>query len=357
MGWASDSCYLFSQAGRATLEAMFEAVTVINSRVSRMSSVAEVTGFTRFNVSFDAPSSTQSKSLYANGNMQVRILVTLRGKDKDGKSVPLTPSIYHTVRLINYRTGEVLQGNWQVSDRPNQFWYAMSGSDAAPAPLESVEPDITVLEYWVSSSVVDTVHIGAAVILNDRIIRTNNTTVGDKHDSSVMLVAEAPVTYAIEDFKLERVRSEGRWSHEIFHCYLGLYPGGRQLRLVDWSAADDGHHHRLTRSVFEAYGGFIDNDYRWYVSCKLAAVKDKEVFLVLPPEKGERIDEVYYVKVNDRDGELSIVRGVGESFSSDTYVRKETFNFTAYDVYGTAHKLRVRPDFDKRPADFILERG
>lgn len=322
-----------------------------------MSAMTEVKGFTRFNVSFDASSATQSKSLYANGNMQVRILVTLRGKDKDGKSVPLSPSVFHTVRLINYRTGKVLQGDWQVSERPNQYWYAMSGSEATQAPLESVEPDITVLEYWVSSTVVDTVHVGASVILNDRVIRTNNTTVGDKHDSSVTLVAEAPVTYSMDDFKLGRVRSEGRWNHEIFHCYLGLYPAGRQLRLVDWSAADDGHHYRLTRTVFDAYGGYIDNDYRWYVDCKLAAVKDKEVVMVLPPAEGERSHEVYNIEVNDRDGELSIIRGVGESFSSDSYANRGIFGFTAYDAYGTAHKLRIRPDFDVRPADFILERG
>lgn len=322
-----------------------------------MNDVADVSGFSRFSLSFDAASSIQSKNLYANGNMQVRVLVTLVGKDKSGKVLPLPASVFHSVRLINYRTGRVLQGDWQVRERASNLWQKISGSAAQILSLESADPNITVLEYWVSSTVVDTVHVGAAVILNDRLIRANNTTVGDKHDSSVTLVAEAPVTYAIDDFKFERIRSEGRWNQEIFHCYLGLYPGGRQLKLVDWSAADDGHHFRLTRTVFEAFGGFIDNGYRWHVNCKLAGVKDDHVFLALAPAKGESTQETYNVRVNDREGELSVVYGVAESFISDSYEKKEVFDFTVYDTFGTAHTLRFRPDFDVRPANFALERG
>lgn len=322
-----------------------------------MNDTTNISGLSRFSLSFDAASSVQSKSLYANGNMQIRVLVTLVGKDQRGKPIPLPAAIYNNVRLINYRTGKVLDGKWKVREQTNDLWRKISGEGANELPEEGVDPNITVREFWVSSTLADTVHVGAVVLLNDRLIRTNNTTVGDKHDSSLTLVAEAPVTYAIDEFKFERILTKGQRDQDLFHCYLGLYPGGRQLKLVDWSAADDGHHYRHSRTVFEGFGGVVDSDWRWYVNCKFAGVNDDHVYFTLAPPQDSRGQEAYNLRVNDRDGELSVIYGVSSSFTSDNYARKDVFDFIVYDTFGTAHKLRFRPDFEVRLANFVLERG
>ena len=313
---------------------------------------------TTFNVQFDGPAATTTKKIYANGKMQVRVQVILSAVDGNGRPAIMSAKIFNNVRLINYKTGEILSDGWRADERPNKYAQALYGVSAEG---EGVNPDpyTRIRSFWVSSAVVTDIQIAAAVIFNDKLIRSNNTTVRAKFDSSVSVEAEVPVVYEISKFRLDSVVNHPVPDCTLTHFYLSLNVDGRQLRLVSWSekiAAEQGIV-SATLKVFDAHGYYLKSDYWWRSVCFIAGVNDKEIPVVLTPEQDSNRYRTYYVPVNDRKGALSIVQGVSLEFTNDTYNKRETFYFTAFDVYGTGHDLCLRFDNSVLPGAFFLEKA
>jgi hypothetical protein len=315
---------------------------------------------TTFKIQFDGGAGTRSKMIYANGRMQVRVQVLLAAVDENGKKVILPPSVYLTVRLINYKTGELLGDGWEAS-APNRFSRALYNIPLdwrdEPPP---VDPYTRVITYWVSSTVALDVQVGAVVILNDKVIRTNGTTVGYSSTSSVTIEAQRPVFYDLAKFYLSEVKSNPLPATTVSHFYLGLNDGGKQIELVGWSSYADASVDIISRnhSVFEVRGQYLDSDYWWRSVCHIAGVDETELFLVLPPEFESNRHQIHKIPVNDKKGVLSIVLGVTLDFTSDKYVGKtEVFCFVVYDVYGGAHNLCLRFDESAIPGSFVLDKG
>lgn len=313
-----------------------------------------------FKVQFDGGTGARSKTIYANGRMQVRVQVLLAATDEHGKNVKLPPSVYLSVRLINYKTGELLGGGWEAS-APNRFSSALYN---IPLDWEDEQPPVDpytrVITYWVSSTVALDMQIGAVVIFNDAVIRTNGTTAGFSTTSSVTIEAQPPVAYELAKFNLSAVRSHPVPATTLTHFYLSLNVDGKQQNLVGWSSRVDAQHNILSRShsVFESRGYFPNNEYWWRSVCHIGGVDESELFLVLPPGRESNRPQIYRVPINDRKGMLSIVQGVALDFSDDTYAgKKGLFYFTVYDVWGTGHDLCLRFDNSVVPHSFVLEKG
>lgn len=311
-----------------------------------------------FKVQFYGPAATATKKIYANGKMQVRVQVLLSAVNGNGRPAFMSAKIFNNVRLINYKTGELLSDGWGADERPNKYAQALYGV-SAEGEGEHPDPYTRIRTFWVSSAVATDIQIGAAVVFNDKLIRSNNTTVGNKFDSSVSVEAEVPVIYEISKFRLDSVVNHPVPDCTLTHFYLSLNVDGRQVRLVDWSEkvfAEQGLA-SATTNVFDAHGYYLNSPYWWRSVCFIAGVNDKEIPVVLTPEQDSSQYRIHYVSVNDRKGALSIIQGVSLEFTDNTYNKRNTFYFAVFDVYGTGHDLCLRFDNSVLPGAFFLEKA
>lgn len=315
----------------------------------------------KVSVQFDGSPGLKSKKIYANGNMQVRVQVLLSGIDKNGKPAPLTPSIYNTVRLIDYKTGERLSGGWHVSVLPNRYSQALYGVPGGWHEETAPDPATRIVNVWVSSKVAMDLQIAAEVNLNGVLIRTNNKTQGHAADSSVNVEAQPPVVYDLSRFRLDPVASNPFPATTLTHFYLGLYVDGQQIKLVSWSSKLDAKNAivSLSHPIFESRGPHQGGEKYWWRSvCHFAGVEEKELYLALPAGEHMERQQSHYIPVNDQSGMLSIVQGVSPDLTIDESVwQTDAFYFTAFDIYGTGHNLCLRFDNTVVPNSFVLTKA
>lgn len=198
-------------------------------------------GLASFKVKFDASDSSRSKSLYGNGRMQVKVQVLVSGVDTSGDGIHLPADIMDSIELIHYNTGKTLRDGWAASTEQGRFTleaqtsFPATGVDDADVEDDSVHPQVRT--FWVSSSVAGTTQIGARLTLNGVRVLSNGNTLSSVHDSSVTIEAQTPPAYAIEQFRWYQTRRGNEEpGNRIWNYYLGLYPQGQQIKLVDWVA-------------------------------------------------------------------------------------------------------------------------
>ncbi|MDB5995838.1 MAG: hypothetical protein JWP42_2974, partial [Pseudomonas sp.] len=80
---------------------------------------------------------------------------------------------------------------------------------------------------------------------------------------------------------------------------------------------------------------------------------------VMAPSQAKELD-VYVsrwrkVEVNQRSGELTVIKGIPPKYVSAKNVRVDPFKFTAIDEFGNIHKLSIEIDIPND--EFILRRG
>ncbi|MGQ5523972.1 hypothetical protein ACUHMQ_12015 [Chitinimonas sp. PSY-7] len=339
-----------------------------------------LSGIATFEVKFDAGSSVTSKKIYANGRMQARVLVMIRGKDAQGNEVALDAATLGKIKLIRYNGGDDLQGGWSASKTENNYEHEFPSMASREADLQEfgakhAEEEIEVvqdqmvgeavsgnatgnreariepqrMDFWVTSSSTGTLQIAAAVTLpNGTVVKTNNSGgPGGSFNSSVTLEGKSPETYSIEAFKFDEVLKQGTTDTEYrtYNYYIGLFPGGRQTRLVKW---------------FHANGGTGDAQYHFYGSGKVdywhtialggwlnQAGRSK---WELNTSSGRYVS----VPVNDRSGEITVTQFINRKNWYLTAVKTGNFDFSVHDLYGTEHKLRIRTVISDRA--FILEK-
>ena len=233
-------------------------------------------------------------------------------------------------------------------------------------PDDETDEDILhpqVRTFWVSCSVAGTTQIAARLTLAGQTIRTNGTTLASVHDSSVTLEAQQPLAYAIDQFRWQATRRGNEEpGNRIWNYYLGLYPQGQQIKLVDWIAdvpAETDPMFAMANKLNEYVTNFLTG--------VLARPKERSLNIGLPfngdpiaftfsADAITRDKKFYSVRVNDRDGELTVVQALSEYSSLDrAYKKGDVFKFRAIDQHGTEHKLAIRTDFVART--FGLERG
>ncbi|SDS18933.1 hypothetical protein [Pseudomonas granadensis] len=323
----------------------------------------------RFRVKFDAADSSHNKTLFGNGRMQVKVQVLVSGVDINGNAIHLPADVMESIELIHYNTGKTLRDGWAASTEQGRYTVEAPGSfnntnvDDDGSEDDSTHPQVRT--FWVSSAVAGTTQIGARLLLNGVKVLSNGTTLSSVHDSSVTLEAKTPVTYAVEQFRWYQTRrGNEHYGNRIFNYYLGLYPHGQQIKLVDWTVdgVEKGADHLF------AGGNKLNEAKTNYMKVFLVSPETKSLFVSLPA-KGDPVayaflpdapswnDENYQVRVNDHDGELTVMQALSEYSITTEKASKYggSLHFIAIDEHGTEHKLAIRVNFYER--NLYLERG
>lgn len=329
------------------------------------SNVSDLLESVELKVKFDSAASVRNKVLYGNGRMQVKVQVLVSGFDEAGNQVSVPSSVLDTVALIHYNTGKTLRDGWSASAQQGRYTLeAPMSADPTDVADEEAETDVQphVRTFWVSSEGVGTTQIAARITLNGASIRSNGTGLSVLQDSSVTLEAQLPITYSIDQFRWMSVRRGNEEAgNRIWNYYFGLYPHGQQVKLVDWSSSGgDG-------DVEFARGNKLYASKTNHLLGVMVRPGKREVYLTLPfdgnsiayalfPDAITYRSKNYAVRVNDRDGELSVVKALSEySNLTPKSSADGKFNFSVVDQYGTEHKLAIRTYSQENK--FTLERG
>ncbi|MBH3407612.1 hypothetical protein I5P86_21375 [Pseudomonas glycinae] len=338
-----------------------------NTTSHQQTSPPVLEGLASFKVKFDAGDSTSIKSLYGNGRMQVKVQVLVSGVDANGDAMHVPEDVINSIELIHYSTGRTLRDGWAASTEQGRYTLEAQTSAAISvdhdddAESDSVHPQVRT--FWVSSSVAGTTRIAARLSLNGLRVLSNGTTLSSVHDSSVTIESQTPAAYAIEQFRWYQARRGNEQpGNRIFNYYLGLYPQGQQIKLVDWIAdgAEAGEDYAFAggNKLEESSTNFMLATFvrpeRNTLDVQLPFNGDPIAFLF--SEAVTRESKKYSVRVNDHDGELTVVQALSEySELAPSSRYGEVLHFRAIDQHGTEHKLAFRLDFYTR--NFTLERG
>jgi hypothetical protein len=309
----------------------------------------------RLEVRFESPG-TESKRIYANGRMQVRVWVFIEAVDADGENVPLAhyPDLI-TAKLIRYHDGAPLErelytgkplANWNSSGFENKYIHEMpegvqsSGSTGGATG----EP----IEFWVSSSVEGQAQIAAEVTLQGKVYRSNNTVNPDarKINKSIVIHAVRNFSFSPDQFTWQSQRIEGSFNgDQLYRYHLGLYPGAKQIKLLDWESNQYGANDKYPVTFCDT-GLILGRDAPRSFKGVIAPVRFKEVDIYV-----SRLHQV-----DQRSGELTAVKGVPPKYTySGDEVRVLPFYFTVIDEYGNTHDLSLAVDIPND--EFLLQRG
>lgn len=280
-------------------------------------------------VKFDASSSERQRSLYANGRMQVEVLVLVSGLDASANKVALPASALSTVRLIHYNGGQPLGDGWSSTTEENEYAHELSGLFAGPAikPNENDEPLSHVLSFWVSTEKAVTTQIAAEVTINGRVFRSNKTD-HPYTDSSLTLKGIAPVTYSFNNFIVDAQQVEGAG---IYAHHIGLFPmteGGRNIPLVGMASVG-----KDFEGLLSAYKTGGDDD-----RSRLDVLENKHIVMGV---SGWQLRGFYHDVMNSiqlRDGQVVLFSCVYDlEYLARSKNRK--FKLSLVDVYGTVHAV------------------
>ncbi len=317
----------------------------------------EQVGISRIEVKLDTTNHGQHKVLYANGRMQVRVLVLLHGIDNNGDGVSLHghPAL-QSLRLIAYNGARPLEGDWSVAIQENRYAHEMSGGATRLTEVPRVIDNrisnaadpVQILQFWVSASRPGIMEVAAEISLNGAVLRSN----GVGFDSSVTLEAIPPKEYSLSDFSLSKYdKKQNRGLYEwVQHYHLGLRADGRQVHLLDWYSSE---------VKLDPYDS--EDAVQIYVSGNIPGEQGsrKTFYGYMAPIYGLqatfRSPHGYVtVPINKVPGQLTLVQYV----SADPQAARESdsaFEFAVIDEFGSEHRLSI--DGDKNQLTFILDQS
>lgn len=149
-----------------------------------------------------------SDRLFANGNMQVPVIVTINAINRmTGAIHQLTDAELQSIQLIDYFSGVVLTGTWFYSLTPNDFAHTLAGTNE---PVEQTSNARQSIRLYVSSSRIENKVIGARITQPDNTVVTTNSTL---FNSLVTLTAIQPVLYTTNNITLgdKKKVATGNW--------------------------------------------------------------------------------------------------------------------------------------------------
>ncbi|MFJ5240089.1 hypothetical protein ACIP86_25730 [Pseudomonas neuropathica] len=311
-------------------------------------------GISRIEVKLDSTTSGQHKVLYANGRMQVRVLVLLHGIDNNGDGASLYghPAL-QSLRLIAYNGARPLEGDWSVSLQENRYAHEMSGgaprvTEVPRATHNRISDDsdpVQIFQFWVSASRPGVMEVAAEITMDGVILRSN----GIGFDSSVTLEAIPPKNYSQSRFSLHKYGAvnERIYEERIQYFHLGLHADGRQINLLDWYSNDIALNPYDAEDAVMVYSsGTINHDsgggrsfygYLAPIYGRSASVNTPLGFITFP--------------INDVPGVLTLVQRTTLQ-TQEKPANEGAFELAVIDEFGTEHWLGI--DGDKEKRTFIL---
>lgn len=299
----------------------------------------------RFQVTLDT-STIRHKALYANGRMQVRVLVLVSGENSNAEEVSLYghPAL-ETLKLIGYDTSAPLGGSWIVGTQENRYAHDMSGGASrvfplVPAPdnrISGPSERVQIFEFWVTSNRPGSIQIAAEITLQGVTYRSDGR---NGYDSSVTLEAIAPKQYPIANFMIKKTRVldlPSLFERTELHS-LSLHAEGRQINLLDWTSFDTRYDEEFATEFFSSgnalnvshgmrsYVGFIGPIYGVQVTARTS--------------KGFR-------SLAQDPGVISILSHLTQDYPNKPG-RTAQLSLQVFDEYGTEHRVRVNPDIATR---------
>ena len=311
-------------------------------------------GISRIEVKLDSTRSGQPKALYANGRMQVRVLVLLHGIDNNGDGVSLYghPAL-QSLRLIAYNGARPLEGHWNVSLQENRYAHEMSGG--APRVTEvprathnriSDETDsVQIFQFWVSATRPGIMEVAAEIVMNGAILRSN----GIGFDSSVTLEAIPPNEYSLKNFTFDQYGEKQQKAQydSVQNFHLGLHTEGRQIHLLDWYSSEVKLDPYDSEDAVQIYAsgnipGTLDGRKTFYGY--MAPVYGLEASFRSP--LGTML-----VPINKVPGQLTLVQYTSAELQVGLK-HDGSFEFAVIDEFGTEHRLCIEGEKEQRA--FIL---
>jgi hypothetical protein len=314
----------------------------------------EQVGISRIEVKLDATKSGSHKVLYANGRMQVRVLVLLHGIDNngDGASLHAHPAL-QSLRLIAYNGARPLQGDWNVSIQENRYAHEMTGGATRLTEVPRVTDNrisdasdpVQIFQFWVSASRPGIMEVAAEIVMDGVVLRSN----GIGFDSSVTLEAIPPRKYRHNSFSLHKYGTfrERVYEERIQYFHLGLQGDGRQINLLDWYSND------LKLSPYDAQdavmvysSGTINHN----------SGGGRSFYGYLAPIYGKSASArtplgFISFRINDVPGVLTLVQRTTLQ-TQEKPATNGAFELAVIDEFGTEHWLGIEGDTERRT--FVL---
>jgi len=310
----------------------------------------EPIAISRIEVKVDATRSGQHKVLYANGRMQVRVLVLLHGIDNNGDAVSIYghPAL-QSLRLIAYNGARPLEGDWSVSLQENRYAHEMTGgvtrlTEVPRATHNRISDDsdpVQIFQFWVSASRPGIMEVAAEISLNGVVLRSN----GIGYDSSVTLEAIAPKKYSQNSFSLHKYGAfeERVYEERIQYFHLGLHAEGRQISLLDWYSNEIKFNpHDAEVAVMVYSSGTINlnigggRSFYGY----LAPIYGRSAYVNTP------LGYITY-RINDVPGVLTLMQRTTLQ-TQEKPATEGAFELAVIDEFGTEHWLAIDGDKEKR---------
>lgn len=305
----------------------------------------QVLSIQRFEVKFDA-STIRHKALYANGRMQVRVLVLVSGENSEAEEVSLYghPAL-QTLKLISYDTSAPLTGSWSVGTQENRYAHDMSGGAARivpliPAPdnrISDPSESVQIFEFWVTSSRPGSIQVAAEITLQGVRYRSNGR---NGYDSSITLEAVAPKHYPIANFVVKKTRVlelPSLFEQTELHS-IALHAEGRQINLLDWTSFDIKYDDEFASEFFSSGNALdVSPGLRSYVAF-IGPIYGAQV--TARTSQGFR-------SVTQDPGTISILSHLTQEYPNKPE-RKAQLDLQVFDEYGTEHRIRINPDVANR---------
>ncbi|KAL7931501.1 hypothetical protein V8C35DRAFT_282501 [Trichoderma chlorosporum] len=193
---------------------------------------------------FKVETSTESAnedSLYANGTMQVLVIVTVSAVNADNTPHALTDDELSSLKLIDC-DGPLsdLPSGWSYSTTENIFDHVIGSSSSMVQPRPTDEPDARKQRYWVSTTRAEPKNIGASI----------------KQD------------LCFEDLDLYQDTNTangniGSYTYDQDNYYLTIKSNNRHVRLLDCASYDGGSKDPY---LYRSFGLFSNSMpcYIWY---------------------------------------------------------------------------------------------
>ncbi|BCR99551.1 uncharacterized protein AKAW2_41234S [Aspergillus luchuensis] len=194
---------------------------------------------TSLEVQVTTPNAT-SDALFANGNMQVPVIVVIKAIDPDTNTVyELSDLELETIKLIDYDDPPTeLPESWSYSSTENEFEHTLpastKGPRSEPAPFDV---GIQKKRYWVTTTELENKRIAASIKQpNGTVVHTG----GGTFDSKVTLTGTQPKKYERKDLHILREDTadggfsglSGTWDQDNYYLFSKIE--GCELRKADF---------------------------------------------------------------------------------------------------------------------------
>ncbi|KAL7924571.1 hypothetical protein ACQKWADRAFT_286997 [Trichoderma austrokoningii] len=204
--------------------------------------------------------------LYANGMMQVLVVVTLRAVNDDNTPHALTDDELSSLELIDCDgPPSNLSGGWTYSTTENIYDHTISPTAAqGKAAVDLLGPDKQ--RYWVSTSKAEAKTIGASIKVQDGSVV--DTSGSGTFDSTVNITGRRPIDVLFEDLVLWQDPNTANGhigSHYTYDQdnYYITFKDKQSVRFLDCSGFDGGSSDPY---LYRSIGLFSNNMpcYIWY---------------------------------------------------------------------------------------------